>query len=49
MITKESVKEKNKNLYHTVLRNSKGKVIAVIFQDKITDEIESIKPIPMGV
>ena len=49
MMTKESVKEKNKNLYHTVLRNSKGKVIAVVFQDKITNEIESIKPIPIGV
>ena len=49
METKERIKEKNKNLYHTVLRNSKGKVIAVIFQDKITDEIESIKTIPMGV
>lgn len=49
MKLKESVEEKNKNLYHTVLRNSKGKVIAVVFQDKITDEIESIKPIPMGV
>lgn len=49
MMTKESVQKKYKNLYHTVLRNSKGKVVAVVFQDKITDEIESIKPIPMGV
>jgi hypothetical protein len=41
MMTKESVQKKYKNLYHTVLRNSKGKVVAVVFQDKITDEIES--------
>ena len=49
MQTKESVEEKYKNLYHTVLKNSKGKVKAVVFQNKITDEIESIKLIPMGV
>lgn len=49
MQTKESVEEKYKNLYHTVLRNSKGKVAAVVFQNKITNEIESIKPIQMGV
>jgi hypothetical protein len=31
-----------KNIYHSVLRNSKGREIAVVFQDKITNEIKSI-------
>ena len=31
-----------KNIYHSVLRNSKGREIAVVFQNKTTNEIKSI-------
>lgn len=35
-------KEKENNNYHTVIRDSKGKEIAVIFLDRDTDKVVSV-------
>ena len=44
METNDQTKEKN-NIYHTVHRNSKGDPLMVIFKDKATDRVISVKHI----
>jgi len=38
-------KIEEKNDYHTVLRNSKGEATIIVFQDKITDRVTSVRHI----
>ena len=39
-----NIKEKE-NVNHSVIKNSKGNPIMVVFKDKVTDEVTSIKHI----
>ena len=39
------INEEKNNIYHTVHRNSKGDPLMVVFKDKATDKVTSVKHI----